>query len=93
MKMPKNYIVTISILATLLVISVIYILHWEYMRFQESIIKWAYNKWMEDAIITIMEKAKDPSCEPVNLFKWEETVDLINISCLQQNPSKPQLPE
>ena len=78
MKMSKERIIIIVLILLVVVLAVYFIIDFSDKRNQEIAMNGYYS-----AIKEIVDSATNPNCGAFSVYYGEETVNLINVDCLQ----------
>lgn len=98
MKIKIKYSVKQILVSLWILLSVAYIL----VDLYQGVVIGMYNKGYLDSqaatIATLIQNAQNEQCEPVSVSNDKETVNLINVQCLQTNsaenvPENTEIPE
>ncbi len=73
------------------VFSFVYISYNIYNNFRTQVLQNAYMTGKSDTVNALIEQASNKECKTFNVYSGEKKVDLINVSCLQQNTKEPNI--
>lgn len=75
------------ILISYIILSGLFILFSLFHNLKISVYNIGVQQGTENAIAQVIAEAKK-ECRAVNLYMGEEKIDIINLDCVQQNPSE-----
>ena len=83
----KIVILLIAMVAVYIVFSLGYIVYKEWKEFKIDVEQRSFLEGRNETIEQVIQRAQNESCEPFAVFSLEKEVSLINVECLQIEPT------
>lgn len=90
MQIPKKIPIARIIIGIWLVVTTIYMVWGLWGDFSMYIMQRSYTAGQTDAINALILQAQDKNCKPFSVFSGKQTVDIINVACLQETTESPK---
>ena len=85
---PKK-IILLSIAGLYLVASLVYIVANEYNDFKLRYIQQSFEEGRKATINDLIQHVESQDCQPVDVYNEKTKLQLVDVSCLQQQNTKP----